>query len=223
MISDSATESIPRIRGHSWVTTWNRPSIPSASIAASTAAWIEATAPEWPRAKAIKSWLASSTAPSRSRRCATARSSKGITVAIEAKTTPAAVNFLQRQFACYEILSVHKRKAAAPSGTAAQRLQAKLDLAEVVRHVVERVVQAVADRGHRTDGGNGDEGRNQTVLDGGRTLFVTNQLQKLAHGLRSLVPSATAVPLPPAVHFAGWGQTKVSPLGKSYARGLLKS
>ena len=44
--------------------------------------WIEATAPEWPRAKAIRSWLASSTAPSRSRRCATARSSKGITVAI---------------------------------------------------------------------------------------------------------------------------------------------
>ena len=37
----------------------------SASIAASTAAWIEATAPEWPRAKAIRSWFASSTAPSR--------------------------------------------------------------------------------------------------------------------------------------------------------------
>ena len=29
----------------------------SASIAASTASWIEATAPEWPRAKAIRSWL----------------------------------------------------------------------------------------------------------------------------------------------------------------------
>ena len=57
----------------------------SASIAASTALWIEATAPEWPRAKAIRSWLASSTAPSRSRSVATARSSKGMTVAILAK------------------------------------------------------------------------------------------------------------------------------------------
>ena len=32
----------------------------SASSAASTAAWIADTAPEWPRAKAIRSWLASS-------------------------------------------------------------------------------------------------------------------------------------------------------------------
>ena len=31
----------------------------------STASWIDATAPEWPRAKAMRSWLASSAAPSR--------------------------------------------------------------------------------------------------------------------------------------------------------------
>jgi hypothetical protein len=67
-ISDSATASMPRISGHSCVTTWSSPSTPSASIAASTAEWIEATAPECPRAKAIRSSLASSTAPSRSRK-----------------------------------------------------------------------------------------------------------------------------------------------------------
>ena len=61
--SASATASMPRISGHSWVTTWNSASTLSASIAASTAAWIAATAPEWPRAKAIRSWLASSTRP----------------------------------------------------------------------------------------------------------------------------------------------------------------
>ena len=36
--------------------------------------------------------------------------------------------------------------------------------------------------------GNSDEGRNQTILDRGRTLLVLEQFQKLAHGLRSLVP-----------------------------------
>src|SRR4030095_12060668 len=38
--------------------------------------WIGPTAPECPRAKAMRSWSASSAAPSRWRRCATARSSK---------------------------------------------------------------------------------------------------------------------------------------------------
>ena len=77
-----------RISGHSCVTTWSKASMLSASIAASTASWIEETAPEWPRAKAMRSWLASSTAPSRSRSRATARSSKGITVAIASEDTP---------------------------------------------------------------------------------------------------------------------------------------
>ena len=54
-ISASATASILRISGHSCVTTWNKVSRLSAAIAASTAWWIEATAPEWPRAKAIRS------------------------------------------------------------------------------------------------------------------------------------------------------------------------
>src|SRR5690242_2723449 len=56
---------------------------------------MEATAPEWPRANAMRSSFASCASPSRSRRCATARSSKGITVAIQAEDTPGAVNFLQ--------------------------------------------------------------------------------------------------------------------------------
>src|SRR4051812_20792350 len=82
-----ATASRPRICGHSWVTMWMRWSKPSASIAASTASWIEATAPEWPRAKAIRSWLASSTAATRARRFATARSSKLITFPMGEKLT----------------------------------------------------------------------------------------------------------------------------------------
>src|SRR4051794_5222259 len=63
---------------------WSKP---SASTAASTASWIEATAPEWPRAKAIRSWFASSTAATRARRFATARSSKLITFPMARKVT----------------------------------------------------------------------------------------------------------------------------------------
>src|SRR5690348_14334787 len=44
----------------------------------------------------MRSWFASSAAPRRSRRRATARSSKGITVAIAQENTLRAVNFLQR-------------------------------------------------------------------------------------------------------------------------------
>src|SRR5579884_1324501 len=54
-------------------------------------------------------------------------------------------------------------------------------LAEVVRNVVERVVQRVADAAHRTDGGNGDQGRDQTILDGGRTLLILQHLHELGH------------------------------------------
>ena len=51
----TATASRPRICGQSCVTMWMRWSKPSDSTAASTASWIEATAPEWPRAKAMRS------------------------------------------------------------------------------------------------------------------------------------------------------------------------
>ncbi len=47
-----------------------------------TASWIAAVAPEWPRANAIRSWFASSTAPSLSRRRANAWSLNGITRAM---------------------------------------------------------------------------------------------------------------------------------------------
>ncbi len=56
--SASATWSSPSSRGQSLVTTSNSSSRLSASISASTAAWIAAVAPEWPRAKAIRSSLA---------------------------------------------------------------------------------------------------------------------------------------------------------------------
>src|SRR4051794_2818987 len=81
-------------------------------------------------------------------------------------------------------------KAAAPFDTAARTYRTKGNLAQVVRHVVERRVQLVADALHRANRRNGDESGNQAVLDGGRTLLVLDQLQKLAHGLCSLVPSA---------------------------------
>jgi hypothetical protein len=56
-------------------------------------------------------------------------------------------------------------------------------LGELVGHVVEGRVQLVADALHRANGRNSDKSRDQAILDGSRTLFVTNQLQKLAHGL----------------------------------------
>src|SRR6476469_5827493 len=74
------------------------------------------------------------------------------------------------------------------------RFELPFGLAEVVRNVVEGRVQLVADALHRANGSNSDKSGDQAILDGGRTLFVTNQLQKLAHGLRSLVQSAEACP-----------------------------
>src|SRR5690242_8661914 len=77
-------------------------------------------------------------------------------------------------------------------------------LAQVVRHVVERGVQLVADALHRANGSNSDKSGDETILDGGRTLFVADQLQKLAHGLRSLVPSSATAHRPdPACPRAG--------------------
>src|SRR6478672_1767425 len=167
----------------------------STSIAASTASWIELTAPEWPRAKAIRSWFASSAAPRRRRSCATARSSKGITVAIMSEIRPRRlISYHQGETAaCREL----KTKAAASFDAAARKFPLwELFLArrQVVRHVVERRVQLVADALHRANRRNGDESGDQTVLDRGRTLVIPNQLQKLAHGLRSLVPSSDGEP-----------------------------
>src|SRR5205085_6363661 len=99
---------------------------------------------------------------------------------------PEAVNFLQPPV----LQTAAKTKAAAPFGTAALLFERLRVLAEVVRHVVERRVQLVADALHRANRRNGDESCDQAVLDGGRALLVLDQLQKLAHGLRSLVPSA---------------------------------
>src|SRR6185295_18153115 len=76
-----------------------------------------------------------------------------------------------------------KTKSAAPSGTGARTRRTKGDLVQVVRHVVERRVQLVADALHRANRRNGDQSSDETVLNGGRTLFIANQLQKLAHGL----------------------------------------
>src|SRR5919112_5507621 len=88
---------------------------------------------------------------------------------------------------------------------------------QVVRHVVERRVQLVADALHRANGGNSDKSGNQAVLNRGRTLFVTDQLQKLAHGLRSLVPSADGVAAPrPALHLQDVWNLPLDLLKKCY-------
>ena len=53
----------------------------------------------------------------------------------------------------------------------------------MIRNVIKGVVQAVADARHRTDGGDGDESGDEAIFDGGRTVLVPDQLEKLAHGL----------------------------------------
>src|SRR4051794_2793045 len=52
----------------------------------------------------------------------------------------------------------------------------------------ERRAQRGADAGHRADRRNGDESCDEAILDGGCTLVVLNQLQKLGH-VRSPVGS----------------------------------
>src|SRR5205814_7682366 len=66
-------------------------------------------------------------------------------------------------------------------------------LAQRVRNVVERRIQLGADALHRANRRNGDESGDQAVLNGGRTFRVTDQLNELSHGLRSLVPSTEAL------------------------------
>src|SRR5437868_3687416 len=88
------------------------------------------------------------------------------------------------------------KKAAAPFPAPPPRFRncARLRARQVIRYVVERRVQLVTDALHRANRRNGDESGDQAVLDGGRALFVTNEFQKLAHGLRSLVPSSDGEP-----------------------------
>src|SRR6476661_9856713 len=85
-------------------------------------------------------------------------------------------------------LAQAQKKAAAPEGHRRQRLNRDRLLAEVVRNVVEGRVQLVADALHRSNSGNSDQGRNQAVLNRGRTLRIFDQLDELAHGRHSLVP-----------------------------------
>src|SRR6185295_1145629 len=54
------------------------------------------------------------------------------------------------------------------------------------RNVIEGRTQLRTDAGHRANGGDGDEGRDQTIFDGGRALFILNQPEKLGHLLVSL-------------------------------------
>jgi hypothetical protein len=73
--------------------------------------WTEATVLEWPRAKAIRSWLASSTLPRRWRKCATARFRRD-----HRRPRERLISY-QQLGAGHEISS--QKKAAAPFGTAA--------------------------------------------------------------------------------------------------------
>jgi hypothetical protein len=90
------------------------------------------------------------------------------------------VNFLQR------LAGIRRSSTQNKSGGVLRRRRLLLELewvlVQVVRHVVERGVQLVADALHSANRRNGDESGDQAVLDGGCTLLVTNQLEKLAHG-----------------------------------------
>src|SRR4051795_826743 len=86
-------------------------------------------------------------------------------------------------------LTKKRRRLSAPPP---ELTRTKSDLAQVVRHVVERRVQLVADALHRANRRNGDQSSDETVFDRGRTLRIANQFDELAHGLCSLVPSTGA-------------------------------
>jgi hypothetical protein len=64
-------------------------------------------------------------------------------------------------------------------GTAAFFFELERVLAQSVRHVVERRVQLVADALHRANRRNGDEERDQAVLNGGRTLLILISFRNL--------------------------------------------
>ena len=60
-----------------------------------------------------------------------------------------------------------------------------LELDQLVRHVVERGVELVADALHRGDRSDGDQRGDQAVLNGGRTLAVLKKLDELGMTLVS--------------------------------------
>src|SRR5687767_9970779 len=72
----------------------------------------------------------------------------------------------------------HKKRAA-PFGTAPTGQKAKP--LELGRNLVEGAAQLRADIAHRGNRGDGNEGRNQAVLNRGRALVAFDQLQKLDH------------------------------------------
>src|SRR4051794_23827852 len=109
-------------------------------------------------------------------------------------------------------------KAAAPFDTAARTRRTKGDLVQVVRHVVERRVQLVADALHRANRRNGDQSSDETVFNRGRTLFIANQLEKLAHGLAPWFQVPRRSTPQPAVHWQDGCKLEGDRLRKSYAR-----
>src|SRR5438105_7824054 len=62
-----------------------------------------------------------------------------------------------------------------------QPLKRERVLVQLARNVVERRVELVTDALHRTDGGNGNQGRDQAIFNGRRALGVLQQLHKLGH------------------------------------------
>src|SRR6476661_7064301 len=73
-----------------------------------------------------------------------------------------------------------KSKAAAPFGTAAQTTTEPARL-ELGRNVVEGRVELGADTLHRTNSRNRNQGRDQTIFDGGRALCISKKFNKLGH------------------------------------------
>src|SRR6187200_2757157 len=72
-------------------------------------------------------------------------------------------------------------KESGGAGDPHRRLTLRRNALERVRHVVERRAELVPDVLHRGDRGNGDQGGDQTIFDGSRTLRVFHKLKKLGH------------------------------------------
>src|SRR6476469_3346036 len=103
----------------------------------------------------MQSDRAGSAAASRQRRRASAT-----TPTSPPKSTSSPVQTLQPSTgAANSLRQVENKKAAAPFDAAAvvRKLEARLRARQVVRDVIERRVQPVADTLHLTDGGNGNE------------------------------------------------------------------
>src|SRR5579872_477752 len=81
-----------------------------------------------------------------------------------------------------------ERAPARPGPLPKRMRRSAAGVAELARHVGERVLQLAAERIDDRDDGNRDAGGDQAILDGGRTGLV---LRELHEGLHEVTPGFT--------------------------------